>query len=384
MTRSSRRRFLAAAGASALAAGCATHTSGSRAQAEAIGAFPTLPGGADLIGPEPGVARLHSNENPYGPAPSAVQMMDYATRKGAYYSGRIGDSLIRVLAEQHEVAPEQITLSTGSAEALNAIAIRYGQQGKILTPRLFFDATVMYAKRLGLADVVRAPMAADLSMDFAALESMIDDGTALVQICNPNNPTGLLSDTDMLKASVTRMSSRATVVVDEAYMELTDQPERHSCVDLVRAGHDVIVSRTFSKLYGMAGIRVGYTVSSAQAAQEIRHARMTWMSGVGIAAALGCHDDQTFIRRSKTMIVEAREMVLDTLAKLGVPALPSQGNFVYFNSGQDANLIQQRFSDRGIKIRGTYMDYTTWSRVSMGKLEDVSRFCRTLPDVLEA
>ena len=383
MTSTSRRRFLiAAAGASALATGCAS--SRSAAEAEAIGAFPTLPGGDDLIGPAQGVARLHSNENPYGPAPSAIRMMDYASRKGAYYAGRATRVLTDIIAEKYGVLREQVALSTGSAEALSAIAMTYGQRGTIVTPRLFFDSTVMYAKRLGLAEVRRAPMDANLGIDYAALEAQIDARTALVQLCNPNNPTGVLSDPATLKASVRRMSARTTVVVDEAYMELTDSPERHSCIDLVRAGHDVIVSRTFSKIYGMAGIRVGYTISSAEAAAEIRRAKMSWMSGVSLAAAIGCHDDEVFLRQSRARILEGREAVMATLNRLGIPALPSDGNFIYFNSGQDANDLQARLAGKGVMIRGTYMDYTTWSRVSMGRLEDVERFCAALPQVLAA
>lgn len=381
MATTSRRRFLlAAAGTAAVATGCASQRT--TAEAEAIGAFPVMPGGDDLIGPAKGVARLHSNENPYGPAQSAIRMMDYAARKGAYYADRATTVLTDILADKHAVDRSQIALSTGSAEALSAVAIVYGQRGKILAPRLFFDATVMYAKRLGLADVVRAPMDANLGIDFAELEARVNDDTALVQICNPNNPTGVLCDPDTLQASVKRLAARTTVVVDEAYMELTDDPRRHSCIDLVRAGHDVIISRTFSKLYGMAGIRVGYTISQPEAAAEIRRAKMSWMSGVSLAAAIGCHDDELFMRRSRAKIVEARETVMDTLGGLGMAALPSDGNFVYFQSGIDADVLKTRLAEQGVLIRGTYMDYSAWSRVSMGRLEDVSRFCQTLPKVL--
>ncbi|MEM1262008.1 MAG: histidinol-phosphate transaminase [Pseudomonadota bacterium] len=383
MATTSRRGFLlAAASASALTAGCAAPKTA--AEAEALGAFPVLPGGTDLIGPAHGVARLHSNENPYGPAQSAIRMMDYASRKGAYYADRATNVLTGIIAEQHGVERTQIALSTGSAEALSAVAVLYGQQGNIVTPRLFFDATVMYANRLGLANIVRAPMDENLGIDYTALERIVDTETALVQVCNPNNPTGVLSDTGTLKSAVRRMAAKTTVVVDEAYMELTDNPEHHSCIDLIRAGHNVIVSRTFSKLYGMAGIRVGYTVSSAEAASKIRRAKMSWMAGTSLAAAIGCHDDVGFMTRSRNRIVEAREMVMSRLRALDLRALPSSGNFVYFNSGQDANTLQKRLAEQGVLIRGAYMDYTNWSRVSMGRIEDVERFCRALPKALNA
>lgn len=379
--KTSRRRFLmTAASAGVLATGCAGPKT--KAQVEAIGAFPVMPGGDDLIGPATGVARLHSNENPYGPAKSAIKMMDYASRKGAFYADRATRVLTDIIADKHGVDRSQVALSTGSAEALAAVALVYGQRGKIVAPRLFFDATVMYAKQLGLAEIVRAPMDAYLGVDFPALESLVDADTALVQICNPNNPTGVLSDPARLKASVKRMAKRCPVVVDEAYMELTDNPEANSCLDLVRAGHNVIVSRTFSKIYGMAGIRVGYTISQPEAAAAINQAKMSWMAGVGLAAAIGCHDDEVFLERSRARIFEARDMVMETLTALGLPALPSDGNFIYFDNGGDANVLQQKLADKGVAIRGTYMDYDRWSRVSMGRLEDVARFCKTLPSVL--
>ncbi len=379
----SRRSVLAGAAAIPLvAAACANPAT--KRSAEITGAFPQLPGDGELLGPQPGVARLNNNENPYGPAESARRHMDYALRKGAYYPDKAIRTLSTLIAERHGVSPDHVTVSTGSAEALSAIALVYGQQGPIVAPRLFFDATLLYAERLGLATILRAPMAADMAIDLAAVEAAVTAETALVQLCNPNNPTGLLTDSDALHASVRRMAQKTTVVVDEAYMELTDAPQRNSCVDLVRDGHDVIVARTFSKLYGMAGIRVGYVISSPDTAKRIRSAKMSWMSGVGIAGAIGCYNDKRFVDFSLARIVEAREQVTTTLRQLDATALASQTNFVYFKSGMPANDLQRALAARNIMIRGQYMDYSEWSRVSMGRLEDIDRFCRVLPEVLDA
>lgn len=377
-----RSLLLGAAGLSAATAACKPRLSA--LQAETVGAFPQLPSGTELIGPQAGVARLHSNENPYGPAQSALDAMDYAARKGAYYADDASKPLAKMIADRHGLDPAQVTLSTGSAEALSAIALIYGQQGPIVAPRLFFDATPLYAQRLGLADIQRAPMTADMDMDLPALEAMVGPETGMVQICNPNNPTGILTDTAALKAAVKRMAKKTTVVVDEAYMELTDQPESTTCIDLIKQGHDVIVSRTFSKLYGMAGIRVGYVISSPETARKIASANMTWMSGVGYAAAIGCYDDQPFIDRSLKKIIEGREMVMNTLSALDMQALPSQTNFVYFKPGIAANELQQALAARKIFIRGQYMDYDEWSRVSMGRLRDVAAFCKALPQAAQA
>jgi len=381
LTTSRRMILLGAAGAS-LTAAC--KTTASKAAAEEIGAFPNLPNYENLLGPQPGVAQLRSNENPYGPADSALKMIDYAAKKGAYYPASAVNTLTRMIAERHGVEPENITVSTGSAEALSAIALIYGQKGPIIGPRLFFDATPLYAKKLGLADIKRAPMRADMSVDLAAIESMVTPDTGMVHLCNPNNPTGMLSNSTELKSAVKRMAKSTTVLVDEAYMELTDNPKTNSCIDLIREGHDVIVARTFSKIYGMAGIRVGYAISSPEAAQKIRAANMSWMSGVGLAAAIGCYNDMKFLDYSMSKIIEGKEMVQDRLKSLGCEMLPSHTNFVYFKSGKDADDVAAALKERNINIRGTYMDYDEWSRVSMGHLNDVETFCNTLPEILEA
>tara|TARA_R110002072_G_scaffold244868_2_gene404230 strand:- start:944 stop:2098 length:1155 start_codon:yes stop_codon:yes gene_type:complete len=376
------RRFVltGAVGASvACATGCAT---GQVASAEA--AFPANAPSAEpqLLGPQPGIALLSRNENPYGPAPSALKMIDYAGKKGAYYADSAGPKLAAMIAERHGVTPDMIAITTGSGEALCAIALIYGRNGPIVAPRLFWDTTALYAVKLGMAEIDRVPLAPDMTTDLVAIESKVTSETGLVQLCNPNNPTGLVVDPETLKAAVKRMSKMTTVLVDEAYMELADDPDANTCIGLIKEGHDVIVSRTFSKIYGMAGIRVGYTISSPETAAKIQSTAMSWISGVGLAAAIGCYDDASFIDFSKGKIVEARRMILTTLDVLDLEYLPSQTNFVYFKSGMPANDLQAAMKKRDIYIRGQYMDYIDWSRVSMGKIEDVERFCKALPELV--
>lgn len=363
-------------------AGCATAATGAAEEA----AFPPEAAASDhaLLGPDPGVALLSRNENPYGPAESALKMVAYGGRKGAYYAGEAYGELAKLIAARHGVEPEQIAITTGSGEALSAIALIYGPKGPIVAPRLFWDTTALYAQRLGMATIDRVPLKADMTVDLAAIEARVTPQTGLVQLCNPNNPTGLVADTATMKAAVKRMAAKTTVLVDEAYMELADDPEGNSCVDLMKAGHDVIIARTFSKIYGMAGIRVGYTISSPETAEKIRGTAMSWISGVGLAAAIGSYNDTGFLDYSKGKIVEARDMVKTTCDTLGLDYLPSQTNFVYFKSGLPANDLQAKLAEKQIMIRGQYMDYVDWSRVSMGKIEDVERFCKALPAAVSA
>ncbi len=389
MTFNPSRRFLltGALGAGlAGAAGCASTTA---APALAEAAFPPEaaagPENPYLLGPPEGVALLSRNENPYGPSKSALDMIEYAAGKGAYYVSRDATMLLmQMIAERHGIAPEQVVLTTGSGEALSAIALIYGPAGPIVAPRLFWDTTALYATRLGMAEIDRVPLTAGMDVDLPAIEARVSETTGLVQLCNPNNPTGLVTPASVIKPAVKRMAAKTTVLVDEAYMELADTPEDTSCIDLVKAGHNVIVSRTFSKIYGMAGIRMGYTISSVETAEKIRATAMSWSPATSYAAAIGCYNDDAFLDYSRKKVIEGREMVQATLETLGMEALPSQTNFVYFKSGLGATALQEAMAARKISVRGQYMDYADWSRVSMGRIEDVERFCKALPEVVAA
>ncbi|MEM9668747.1 MAG: histidinol-phosphate transaminase [Pseudomonadota bacterium] len=389
MTFNPSRRFLlsGAVGASiAGAAGCAsTAVPTPKLVDEAFPPENYGPSDPYLLGPPEGVALLSRNENPYGPSKSALAMIDYAAKKGAYYTSRDAMmTLASLIAERNGVEPEQIVLTTGSGEALSAIAVIYGPKGPIVAPRLFWDTTALYAKRLEMAEIERVALTPEMDVDLAGIEALAAENAGLVQLCNPNNPTGLAMSGDAIRPVVKRMSEKTTVLVDEAYIELADDPEGTSCVGLVRDGHDVIITRTFSKIYGMAGIRMGYTISSPEIAEKIRNTTMSWSPSTSFAAGIGCYNDEAFLSMSKSKIVEGRQMVMATLDALGLDYLPSQTNFIYFKSGKPANDVQKAMMDKKISVRGQYMDYADWTRVSMGKLEDVERFCKALPSVVEA
>ena len=136
-----------------------------------------------LLGPDEGVALLARNENPYGPSESALRMVEYAGKKGAYYPGQANITLAEMIAERHGVDPKQIVITTGSGEALSAIAVLYGPKGPIVAPRLFWDTTALYATRLGMAEITRVPLKEDMSVDLAGIEAAVTEDTGLVQLC---------------------------------------------------------------------------------------------------------------------------------------------------------------------------------------------------------
>ena len=332
------------------------------------------------IGPEPGVVRLVANENPYGPSPRALKMAAEALHNGAYYPGSIRNDLLNAIAGKHGLAMDNMYLSSGSNEGLQAAMVAFGKRGKVVLPGLTYSDHLGYSERMGV-DLVRVPLNEDMSIDLDGMAAAVDDSVSLVYVCNPNNPTGMTLDGDRLRDFCRRVGRRATVLVDEAYNELTDDPDYTSMVDLVREGENVIVSRTFSKIFGMAGLRVGYGMASPENAKLIGGHVMAWANGVGMTAAYHSYLDEEFIAFSRAKILEGRQMVNETFRKNGIEPLPSQTNFVYADIGRDADEFQARMLDRNVQIRGTYQTYSTYSRVSMGKLEDLKIFDRVFTEV---
>ncbi len=378
-----RRRFVGAAALAALSPAMAPSVARG-AQPETVTqqtgepADHAVPG----FGPAPGVALLSRNENPYGPSEKAVAAGCSATAQGAFYADRSLLYLVDMIAEKNRIPRDFISISAGSGEGLCAAAQSWTRDGgAIAAPSLFWDTTVRYAERQG-AKLVTAPMKSDLSIDLNALEKIVTNNVSLVHITNPNNPTGMLLDPEELRAFILKVEGRATVLIDEAYNELTADPDGSSMIDLVREGKNVIVSRTFSKIYGMAGLRVGYLMARTDLTARIRSNIMSWISGPGLAAAIASYDDEAFLADSKSQIIEGREMVVDAAQSLGLRTLPSQTNFVFVDVKNDANAFRDEMRRRDIHIRGAYHGLPSWSRVSMGRLDDLKRYVAAMPAAL--
>jgi histidinol-phosphate aminotransferase len=204
----------------------------------------------------------------------------------------------------------------------------------------------------------------------------------MIYLCNPNNPTAMLIEPEVLRAFALRLPAGTTLLVDEAYNELTDRPQANSMLDLVKSGRDVIASRTFSKIYGLAGLRIGYVLTTPENAQRIGDNIMTIdLSTSALAAAIASLNDEAFMAFSKNRILEGRGMILEAARKAGADVLPSQANFVFVRVA-DANAVKARMAERGIIIRGAYGKWKNWSRVSTGKIEDVRRYAAALPAAL--
>lgn len=368
----SRRGLLGVAGAGvALASAAAT------ARAPAAGAAP------GAFGHPPGIAFLARNENPYGPSPAALRAMAETANAGCYYANDAEARLVAMIAERHGLTRDHVLVGNGSTEVLNCATMAFGSQGGIVAPELLFEPPLRYAEAKGVA-IRRVPLTPDMGMDLGQLEAAVTPGTGLVHLCNPNNPTGLLVPGATLRGFAGRVSPIAPVLVDEAYNELTDDPAAHSLVDLVRAGDRVIVTRTFSKLHGLAGLRVGYALARPDLIAAMRGWSMSnGGNTAGLAAAMASYDDRAFLAMSKARIVEARQMLEAAAHAQGLETLPSAANFVLVKV-PDAERLRKSLADRAVIIRGPYGRWTQWSRVSCGRIEDVRRYTAMLPEALAA
>jgi histidinol-phosphate aminotransferase len=331
----------------------------------------------------PGQIRLMFNENPYGPSPKALAEVAKILPMTAYYPGEIENDLMSLFMERHNLDREQVFLASGSNEGLQAAMMAFGKRGKVISPALTYSDHLLYAEKLGV-QVHRIPLRDDMAIDLEAMARAVDDSVSLVYLCNPNNPTGMAIDGDELRSFCRELEGRVPILIDEAYNELTDKPDYTSMVDLVRGGANILITRTFSKIFGMAGLRVGYGMGHPDMVSVVKDNVMAWPNGVGLYAAYHSYLDEDFIAFSREKVLQGREMVNATFRRHGIEPLPSQTSFVYADIGRDADTFEAAMAARNVRIRGAYEGYDTFSRVSMGRLEELEIFDRVFSEVFNA
>lgn len=343
-----------------------------------------VPSLAQYVIPD-GQVRLVFNENPYGPSPNALAAVKDVLALSAYYPDSptdypMRDKIFDAISSKHQLSHDNLFVSSGSNEGLQAALMAYGREGAVLTPALTYNDHLGYAERLGVS-IVRVPLRDDLQVDLEAMAARVDESISVVYLANPNNPTGVPIDADQLRAFCKKVGSKALVIVDEAYNELTPTPSASSMVDLVRAGGNVLVMRTFSKIFGMAGMRIGYGMARPDIVERVSKHVMAWPNGVGLTAAYHSYIDDEFIAFSRKKVSEGRAMVNQTFRDVGITPVPSVTNFVFADIGRDAKAFRRAMANEGVLINGGYVGYQNYVRVSMGKLEDLQIFDRVFKRV---
>lgn len=326
--------------------------------------------------------KLNSNENPYGPSESVRKAIQDNFDLGCRYPFQYIKDLVRDIAQKEEVPEDCVVITGGSTEGLKATGLVYGLEGgEIVAADPTFQALLRYAEYFG-AFVHRVPLDGDLAHDLNAMEKRVTGKTRLVFLCNPNNPSGTLLEPGQLKDFCASISSRAVVFSDEAYYDYITLPDYPSMVSLVREGYNVIVSKTFSKVYGLAGMRIGYLIARPDIARRLKGSLMANTNTLAIVAARQALKDVEFYKFSLAQNEKCKQMIYEKLGALNLPFHRSHTNFVFFKSGMPVNTLIQKMTDQGVQIGRPFPPLLDWARISTGSIEEVRSFTDSLNKVL--
>ncbi len=320
---------------------------------------------------------LNNNENAYGPSPRVLAEMRKLVGLTNRYPDQQDEELTTRIAQFHKVAPEQVVRGNGSGEILRMAAVAFAGPGKkIVVASPTFELLGEYARRSG-ADVVKVPLRANYAHDLEAMLARVDEKSRLVYICNPNNPTGSLTPRAEVEAFLQKLPGGVYVLVDEAYHHFAADPGYVSFIDKPLNDSRLIVSRTFSKVYGLAGMRLGYGIGAPETIKQLERYQLfdtnntfaAWCGAValedtaGVAAAVG---------RNAT----DRAEFMKQAAARGLKPIPSQTNFVMMDAGRPATTIIQHFKQQNILIGRPFPPMDTFVRVSLGAPDEMRAFWR--------
>ncbi|WP_158900739.1 histidinol-phosphate transaminase [Burkholderia sp. L27(2015)] len=329
--------------------------------------------------PEADIVKLASNENPLGMSPVAREQANAALLDAAFYPDANGFELKAALAQRFAVPHDWLTLGNGSNDILELLASTFLAPG---TSAVFSQyAFIVYAQatlRVGAQSIV-VP-ASEYGHDLDAMLAAIRDDTSMVFIANPNNPTGTYLSAAQIEAFISQVPSNVVVVLDEAYNEYLPPELRVDSIAWVRQYPNVVITRTFSKAYGLAGLRVGYAIASAETTEYMNRIRQPFnVSNVAQAAAIGALQDDAFRQKTYETNLQGLAQLSAGLDALGIEYVRSHGNFVLAKFGAQAAQVNAFLLKHGIIVRpvGGY-GLPEWLRISVGLEEQNARLLNAL------
>ena len=319
------------------------------------------------------------NENPYGPSPAARAAVARSIAQGCRYpsDAEILD-LEQAIARHEGTATEHIVTGSGSGELLCALALLCGLDGgEILAAEPTYLELTDYAHGIGVP-IRFVPVDAGLAHDLPAMHAAISASTRAVYLCNPNNPTGTALPAAEIRAFIANLPPAVVAIVDEAYMDFATGADVRSVADLVGGERQVVVLRTFSKLHGMAGMRMGYAVTRPELVKRLKQARMTTPNILAVRAARASLDDREFLAATRAKILASRTRITAELARLQLRYAPPQGNFVFFDTGMPLATYAQRMKERNVLVGRRFAPYDSWCRITIGTEPEVEAFLQAL------
>jgi histidinol-phosphate aminotransferase len=335
------------------------------------------------------LVELGSNENSYGASPLAKEALLACIHDLHRYPDPLGGDLKRALAQLHGVSTAQIQLGNGSHELLMQIAQAFAGPGRhVLASQYGFAVYAIAAKAVGAEFEAAPAFPGDARMpwghDLAGLAAHVREHTAIIYLANPNNPTGTWFPTVALASLMTQVPPEVLVVVDEAYLEYVTDPALQSAIWLTEHYPNLIVTRTFSKAYGLAGLRVGYLVAHAEAVRVLERLRESFNVGIpGLVGAQAALLDPAHVVSVRERTTEQRRQLAEGLQELGVGVLPSQTNFLLCNFGRPAGPIEAGLVARGVVPRPMVgYGLPTCLRLTVAQPEENRRLLQALGEVI--
>ena len=335
------------------------------------------------------IVKLSSNENPYGPSERVLNAIKNSFNDACRYPYEFIQELQKTLAKKHDVPIESIVITGGSNEALRITGLAISNKGgNIVAGQPTYLALMNYAEAWG-AEIKWVPVDSDKGYDLKKIRESIDKETNMVFIANPNNPTGTLLNANSLADFCEDISKQTLVFCDEAYYDYINEKDYPSMDYLVRKGENVIISRTFSKVYGMAGLRIGYLVLKPKLADDLfgkyspygRPNIMAQTNVLAVAAASEALKDTDFYKFSLKKANEEKDKIYKLLDYLDLKYVKSSTNFVFFESKKHIDKLSAEMLEKGVRVGRPFPPFYDWCRISTGTSQEVDIFIESMLEV---
>jgi histidinol-phosphate aminotransferase len=331
---------------------------------------------------EANIVRLSSNENPYGPSPASLKAMTEGFSLAWRYPDEYADMLCAELAKLHNVPVEQILLGDGSGEILKLCAAAFtNRDKKLVIGNPTFEAIARHAI-VSNAEVVRINLTTTYYHDLPKMLAATT-GAGLVYICNPNNPTASITPKNDMSEFLSKLPRQTIVLVDEAYHHYVESNDYESMIPLVKDNPNLIVARTFSKIYGMAGLRCGYCVTQRGNIRLMTaHQIFDSVNIMALVAALASLKDQNHVTRGRRLNSDVRKIVCSELDALGYHYIPSHANFIMIDLRREVRPIIAALGNRGVEVGRVFPALPTFMRVTIGTSSQMRAFLTAFREVM--
>lgn len=321
---------------------------------------------------------LRSNENPYGPSPLARKSFVDNANISNRYNWDIADQLISDLAKKNNVKDENILLGAGSTEILDLVA-KYVtlEKGNYVIADPSYEYWTDTLDNLGLTKN-KVPLTTDKKINLQAMFEAVNQNTKLVYICNPNNPTGTICEREALLEFVTKIPESTIVLIDEAYLEFAKQ---QSISNIVNDKKNIIITKTFSKIYGLAGARIGYAIAHKTIIDNLGNLQSNTNNSVSVLsklAAIASLKDDKFVSNCYTLNENVRQYTISELKKLNCECISSNTNFIYFSLSNYKKDYFKQLENNNIEGGRIYEEQGKWTRITVGKMDEMKKFIKAM------